>query len=57
MRLIGGREDRKPAVKSTGGLIVRTRAKSYLGGMMRTLMRFVTGVGSCCSVGRRSDSW
>ncbi len=57
MRLIEGREDENPDMKSTGGWIVRTRVKSYFLGETRTMMRLVTGVGSCCSVGRRSESW
>lgn len=57
MSSIGARENENPAVKSTGGRIVRTRVKSYFVGKTRTLMRFATGVGSCCSVGRRSESW
>ena len=55
-RLIEGRVDEKPAVKSICGWIARTRVKSYLVGKIRTLMRFMTGVGSCYSVGRRSKS-
>ena len=45
-RLIDGRADEKPAVKSICGRIARTRVKSYLVGKMKTLMRFMTRVGS-----------
>lgn len=54
--LTGGEGAVRPATKSTGGLMESTREKSYLVGDMSRLMRSVTGVGSCCRVGRRSES-